>query len=179
MDLAEAPWRIYLEDTIPLDANSNLSPEFTGRELVDRYSEHANYAETFLRAIPIPKTEFRYAPGKWSIKQVVGHITDANTIFLYRLLCIARGESKSLPGFDENAYVEKAGFENADWANILRSHKGIAEATAGIILGLSPEAWTRQGIANQVNIKPSEMLRVIIGHEKHHIKVLKERYGLA
>jgi uncharacterized damage-inducible protein DinB len=173
MDLSQAPWKRYLSENEPNEPAVDL-----GQELCRKFIEHSERTRNFFAGISLAKIDYRYAPEKWSVKQVVGHLTDANLIFLYRLVCISRGESKSLPGFDENAYVENADFDQAKWENLLQIHQGIAAATIGIIKGLNPEAWTRLGSANAVDIRPVELIRVIIGHEKHHIQVLKERYGL-
>jgi uncharacterized damage-inducible protein DinB len=165
MNLTEAPWKIYLDEAAPADP-------------VARFLAHAQSIRVFLESIPLERSDERYAPEKWSVKQVIGHITDANLIFLYRLVCIARGESKSLPGFDENEYVNQGQFESARWENMLAAHRSIADATAALIQGLDGETWNRRGSANGVDITPLEMLRVMMGHERHHIQVLKDRYGL-
>src|SRR5205085_4847084 len=95
------------------------------------------------------KAAFRYAPEKWSIKQVVGHITDAERVFEYRLLCIARGETQSLPGFDENDYMRNANFDELPFAELVEGLAAARRATLSLVRGLSEEAWTRAGIANQ------------------------------
>ncbi len=163
--LNEAPWRIYLDEAAPQDP-------------VARFSAHVQKTREFLESISLAQTDEKYAPEKWSVKQVMGHVTDANLIYLYRLVCIARGESKSLPGFDENEYVVQGRFEKANWSDILIAHRGIAEATSAILLGLDDQAWNRKGSANDVEITPLEMIRVLMGHERHHMQVLKARYGL-
>jgi hypothetical protein len=166
MELREAPWKVYLDAVEPVD------PVF-------KLSQHIETSQAFFKSIPLVKVDFAYAPEKWTIKEVLGHITDANLIFLYRLVCIARGEVKSLPGFDENTYVEQAGFGNALWEDLLQAHRGIAQATKALIANFDTATWNRIGTANDLRITPLEMLRVSIGHERHHIKVLRERYNPA
>ena len=105
-------------------------------------------------------------------------MTDAHLIFLYRLIRISRGETVSLPGFDENAYVHNAPFDALAWASLRENHHLVSQTTSALIAGLTPEAWLRIGIANEVHISPVNILRSLIGHERHHIRVLRERYGL-
>lgn len=166
MELKEAPWKIYLDETAPTDP-------------VARFSAHVEDCRAFLARIPADKIGFRYAPEKWSVKELVGHITDADLIFLYRLICIARGETKSLSGFDENAYVRGGRFDSADWGAQLRGHRSVSEAALALILGLDTQAWNRRGTANDTELTPLDMLRVWIGHERHHLRILRERYALA
>src|SRR5258706_10978418 len=88
------------------------------------------------------KTAFRYAPEKWSIKQVVGHVTDGERVFTYRLMAIARGETRSLPGFDENDYVRNANFDDQPFAELVDGLAAVRRATLALVRGLSAEAWT-------------------------------------
>src|SRR5436309_5949868 len=122
------------------------------------------------------KAAFRYAPDKWSIKQVVGHVTDAERVFAYRLMSIARGESKSLPGFDENDYMRNATFDEQPFAELVEGLGAVRRATLALLRGLSAEAWTRVGIANEKEISARAVAYALLGHERHHVRVLKERY---
>ncbi|MDQ3001694.1 MAG: DinB family protein [Fibrobacterota bacterium] len=148
-------------------------------EPVAAFAAHADICGTYFAGIPEGRGDFRYAPEKWSVKQVVGHLTDANLVFLYRLVCISRGEPKSLPGFDENAYVDNARFDSQSWRHILEGYRAVALTTATLIDGLDRTAWERMGAANDVRLTPQNMLWVLMGHERHHIRILKERYGIA
>ena len=122
------------------------------------------------------KAAFRYAPDKWSIKQVVGHVTDAERVFAYRLMSIARGESKSLPGFDENDYVRNANFDELSFAELVEGLAATRRATLALIRGLSDEAWTRAGTANEKPTTVRAVAYTLLGHERHHLRVLRERY---
>ena len=129
-----------------------------------------------LAKISEEKAAFRYAPEKWSIKQVVGHVTDTERVFGYRLMAIARGESQSLPGFDENDYVRNANFDEIPFADLLEGLAAIRRATLVLVRGLSAEAWTRAGTANQNKTSARSVAYMIVGHERHHVRVLRERY---
>ncbi|MDB5103572.1 MAG: DinB family protein [Fibrobacteres bacterium] len=142
------------------------------------FKDHAEICGTYFASLPEGRTAYRYAPEKWSVKQVVGHITDANLIFLYRMVSIGRGETKALPGFDENAYVANAAFDSMAWRAVLDGYRAVAQAAACLLSGFDAAAWERPGCANDTRLTAKEMLRVLIGHERHHILTLKERYGL-
>lgn len=122
------------------------------------------------------KAAFRYSPEKWSIKQVVGHVTDAERVFAYRLMSIARGESQSLPGFDENDYVRNANFDEIPFAELVEGLAATRRATLALVRGLSPEAWTRAGTANEKPTTVRAVAYTLLGHERHHLRVLRERY---
>ena len=119
---------------------------------------------------------FRYAEGKWSVKQIVGHITDAKRVFAYRALSIGRGEARSLPGFDENAFVENAGFDDRSLQDLLDDLEATRTATLRLLRSLPDAAWTRLGKANDSPVSVRALAFMIAGHERHHVNVLKERY---
>jgi uncharacterized damage-inducible protein DinB len=120
--------------------------------------------------------DLTYAPGKWSVKQVLGHLADDERIFAYRLLCVARGDSRPLPGFDETAYVNAAGFERLALDELLNDYEAVRNATITLLLGLEPEAWLRRGLVNGYPATPRGLAFHIAGHELHHHRVLHERY---
>ena len=145
---------------------------------VAAFAAHAEICGTYFSSLPESKSIHRYAPDKWSVKQLLGHVTDSNLIFTYRLVSIARGETKPLPGFDEKVFAANAAFDSTAWRDLLGNYRAVSQATAGFIAGFDAAAWNRQGCANDTRITPLEMLRVLMGHERHHIRILKERYGL-
>jgi hypothetical protein len=145
----------------------------------EAYARHAELCDTYLSSLPESKAGYRYAPGKWTVREVVGHVTDTDLIFLYRLVCIARGEKKPLPGFEENDYAAAAGYDGLPWRSVLAGWKGVRQAALALIAGIDAAGWDRLGTAAGVNLTPRDMLRALIGHERHHLRVLKERYGLA
>ena len=122
------------------------------------------------------KASYRYAPEKWSVKQVVGHVTDAERVFAYRLMSIARGETKLLPGFDENEYVRNADFDARPFAELVEDLAATRRATVALLRGLSGEAWLRAGTANEKRTSARALAYMIVGHERHHLGVLRERY---
>lgn len=119
---------------------------------------------------------FAYAPGKWTVKQVLGHLIDDERIFAYRLLSVARGEESELPGFDENRYAARAEFERRPLENLLAEYGAVRAATLALLRGLPPLAWTRRGQVNGYACSVRGLAFHIAGHEMHHLRVLRERY---
>jgi len=122
------------------------------------------------------KASFRYAPEKWSVKQVIGHVTDAERIFAYRLLSIARGETQPLPGFEENDYMRGANFDDRSFVDLLDDFDATRRATLTLMRGLAGEAWMRVGTANDTRASARAVAYMIAGHARHHLGVLRERY---
>jgi len=122
------------------------------------------------------QAEFRYAPGKWSIKEVLGHINDAERIFAYRLLRIARGDQTPLPGFEQDNYIEPGNFSARKLADLLHEFSTVREATVSLVNSLDDAAWLRRGMASQKEITVTALAFVIAGHERHHRIILEERY---
>jgi uncharacterized damage-inducible protein DinB len=133
---------------------------------------------TLLDGISEAQSLARYAPGKWSIKEVLGHITDCERIFGVRALCFARGEVAELPGFDENAYVAAAGFDARPWSALREDFRRVREATISLFDGFSAEQLERRGRANQGEFTVRALGWIIAGHEARHLGVLRERYSL-
>jgi hypothetical protein len=119
---------------------------------------------------------FRYAPEKWSIKEVVGHMTDTERIMAYRLLCIARGETVSLPGFDEMVYVAHASFNEQSWEQLLEQFAVLRQSTLVLMKSLPADAWLRRGLANNTEVTVRGVAYIIAGHALHHCKIIKDRY---
>ena len=138
-----------------------------------------NATQQLLASIAEEKGSFRYEPGKWSIKQVVGHITDAERVFSYRLMAIARGEKQSLPGFEENDYVEAGNFDARPLAELAEGLAATRRATLALVRSLDDAAWDRRGVASNNPISARALAWVTAGHERHHVKILRERYGIA
>lgn len=119
---------------------------------------------------------FTYAPGKWSVKQVLGHLADDERIFAYRALCIARGDARPLPGFDENEYARYAGFERRTLDELLEDYHAVRAASLTLFRGLDRDAWLRTGEVNGYPASVRGLAFHIAGHELHHHRVLREKY---
>jgi uncharacterized damage-inducible protein DinB len=119
---------------------------------------------------------FRYAPGKWTLKELLGHLTDDERIFAYRILCVARGEQGELPGFDENGYARHAEFETRSLDDLLEEYEAVRGATLALLCHLPAAAWQRRGRVNGYTASVRGLAFHIAGHELHHLRVIQERY---
>ena len=135
-------------------------------------------AETvrILREMGESRAGYRYVEGKWSIKEVAGHVIDAERIFIYRALCIARGDSQDLPGFEEADYAREAGYDSLPLEEIISELETVRAGSVAFFRHLDDRAWNRIGTANGSRITVRALAYVVAGHELHHRKVLKERY---
>ncbi len=117
-----------------------------------------------------------YAPGKWTLKEILGHLIDDERIFSYRILCLARGETLDLPGFDEKLYVASADFESRTVPSLLNEYAAVRAATISMLLHLPEGAWTRRGRVNGYSASARGLAFHVAGHELHHHRVIEERY---
>ena len=132
---------------------------------------------TALSSVTDELAMYRYAEGKWSIKEVLGHLIDCERVFTYRAMCIARGEQQPLPGFDENAYVANASFDSQPLSHLTEDLLSVRHATITLHRSLTPEQLLRSGRANGNPITVRALLWIIAGHTDHHLRILAERYG--
>jgi len=128
--------------------------------------------------LPADREGFRYAPGKWSVREVIGHLGDTERIFGYRALCIGRGDQTSLPGFDENAYMETASFDRRTAADLIEELVHVRQANLAMLRHLGDEGWARVGTANAAPVSVRALAFVMAGHLRHHLNILRERYGV-
>lgn len=131
---------------------------------------------SLLRPLSDNEALHRYEPGKWSIKEVVGHIIDTERIFAYRALRFARNDKTPLPGFEQDDYVNGADFDRCGWASLLDELEVVRRATVFLFRHLRPEALTRSGTASNNLMTARAFAYAIAGHELHHLKILRARY---
>ena len=121
---------------------------------------------------------FRYAPGKWSVREMVGHLIDAERVFSYRALCFSRGDATPLPGFDENFYVANADFDSRTLQSLIEELTLLRSANVLLFRSLAPEKLARAGVANTYPVSVRALAFILAGHLQHHFGVLRERYGI-
>ncbi|MGE8203061.1 DinB family protein [Heyndrickxia sp. NPDC080065] len=151
----------------------NLVPD---EDILQILNDQMNKTITLLEDISDTQAHFKYAPGKWSVKEVLGHIADTERIMGYRLLCISRGETISLPGYDDKAYVERAKFERQSIQALLENLKIVRQSTIHLLKSLDEDAWLQRGTANDSEVTVRALAYIIAGHELHHLQIIKERY---
>lgn len=155
----------YLDATQPLtDARQVLAPQ----------SDVLAYMETW----PEAKASHRYAEGKWTVGQVVGHMADTERVFAYRLLRIARADVTPLAGFDENAWQLQAGYDARPLASVVGELKAVRQASLALIRTLDEAALDRAGSANDKRVTARALVWLIAGHFAHHAGILRDRYGV-
>ena len=122
------------------------------------------------------ETLARYAPGKWNLREILGHLIDTERIFAYRALRIGRGDNTPLAGFEQDDYVKAAGFGNRTLASLLAEFHAVRQSTVDLFKGFPDEAVLRTGTANDNPISVRAIAWIIAGHERHHMTIVGERY---
>lgn len=130
----------------------------------------------FIKSIPEVKSDYAYAPEKWTIKQVINHVIDTERIFSYRALCFARGEQQTQPSFDENAYAANASLEQTDLNLLAEEFDVVRRATILLFKQLGEKDLLRKGTMASGETNVLSLGFTICGHGKHHVNVMKERY---
>ncbi|KQM78273.1 hypothetical protein ASE74_14665 [Pedobacter sp. Leaf216] len=122
------------------------------------------------------KANYAYADGKWTLKEMLGHIIDTERVFAYRITCFARNEKQALPGFEEDGYVANARFAERDLEDLIEEFTALRKANLYLFRSLNEEELNRKGIASGREINVKSILFIVAGHILHHISILKERY---
>ena len=129
-----------------------------------------------LGSLPDSTGDHSYAPGKWSLKEVLGHLSDTERVFAYRALRIGRGDTTPLPGYDDQAWIPEMEAADLSLADMVQEFTHVRQATLALFRHLPPAAWTRRGTADGRPISVRALAYVIAGHTRHHLRVVKERY---
>ncbi len=157
----------YFENYISLVKEDNLFEAFKNQHPV---------INSFFDAIPEEKSGYAYAPGKWTIRELMQHIIDTERIFNYRALCIARKETVSLPGFDENTYAANSNANARTWKSLCDELKAVRISSELLFESFTPEMLDATGIANEKPCNVMALGFILVGHINHHIRILQERY---
>jgi uncharacterized damage-inducible protein DinB len=131
---------------------------------------------TELRQISEADSLMRYEPGKWSVREVVGHMIDAERIFAYRALRIARGDKTPLAGFEQDDYIPAGAFDERAWADLIDEFYAVRRSNLAMFRGLPKEAWLRTGTASDKEVSVRALAYIIAGHERHHLGVIRDKY---
>ncbi len=160
------------EDAAPFEAYLRLVP--SGNILV-HLERQIEETVALLRDVSEAEAESRHAPSTWSIKEVVGHLIDAERIFGYRALRFARRDRTELPGFDENDYVRNARFDARSLSSLVEEFELVRRSHLLFFRGLDGEAWDRSGVANGYRVAVRTLAMIIVGHTSHHVAILRKR----
>ncbi|MGH7495510.1 MAG: DinB family protein [bacterium] len=138
--------------------------------------DNAKATKNLILSLPQKKLLYRYATGKWTIKEVLVHIIDDERIYSYRALRFARNDSTELPGFEQDDYARHSGANERSVKDILKEYTAVRNSTIAFFNGLDQEAFTRAGMANKNLVSVRALAYHIAGHELHHMKIIQERY---
>jgi len=171
---------------IPRPAPSEFDPsyadyvaEIDGDDALAVLSSQLARTERMLGALTDARANGRYAPDKWSVKQVVGHLCDNERIYAYRALRFARGDATPLANFDENLYAQTGRFDHRAIADLLDEFRSVRAATISLFASFDPEALDRVGVARGLSMSVRALGWIALGHVEHHLGVLRARYGIA
>jgi hypothetical protein len=130
----------------------------------------------FLRSIPASRLDYQYAPGKWTPRQIVGHLSDGERVFQYRAWRFSRADTTPVPGFEENLYVDNAPFQDVSMNDLIDEFEQLRNASVHMFRNMNEQAMSRRGSANGAEISVRALAWVMAGHETHHMQVLREKY---
>ena len=147
-----------------------------GEDIIPILEKNKQTTEDFLLSIPTEKWNSAYEEGKWTIKEVIVHLIDTERVCAYRAMRIARGDSTSLPGFDQDIFIENSNANARSIDSLISEFKVTREATISFFKNLTEEQWQRKGTASGVVFTPIGAAYLSAGHEIHHLDLLKERY---
>jgi uncharacterized damage-inducible protein DinB len=154
----------------------NYINQVTEDDLMEAFEKHSASFIRFLETIPVEKHDYKYADGKWSIREVLQHIIDAERVFAYRALRFARKDATPLPGFDENLFAAAAKAGKRSWDKLVEEFKVVRRSSELLFQSFDEEQLQANGISSD---KPNYVLALgftIVGHAAHHQKITKERY---
>ena len=134
--------------------------------------------DVLLDRVTPDRETYRYAEGKWSIREIIGHLIDGERTFGYRVLCIARGDTQNLPGFDQDQYMLTAPFDRIELEDLLSEFRLVRLSNIAMLRTLDEAAWMRMGTANDSPVSVRALVYIMVGHVRHHMAVLRERYGV-
>jgi len=150
-----------------------------GEDALLTLASHIEGLHPGLRGLDDAQAMHRYGPGKWSVKEVLGHLCDAERVFAYRALRFARADVTPLPGFDESSWAPRSGADQRPVADLADELRAVRAATVALFRSFDPEMLARRGEANGNPVSVRAIAWIIAGHALHHEEVLRERYGLA
>jgi len=145
-------------------------------DIIKVLEDQIKSSETYLRTFSEGNGNYSYADGKWTVKEVLGHVIDTERIMAYRALAFARNEKQAIPGFEQDDYVAESNFNERYLDDLINEFKIVRESNIILFKSFDEEILNRRGTASESEITVLALIYVIAGHEKHHIKILKERY---
>jgi len=146
------------------------------RELVDALTTNLNDTYSFFLDIPGDKVDYRYESGKWTIKELIQHIIDSERVFTYRALRFARNDKTELKGYDHDNYVPESNAGKRNYLELIEEFKSVRQSSISLFKSFTEEMLLNFGLANNNSISVRAISFIIVGHSRHHCKIIKERY---
>ncbi|MFV1884579.1 MAG: DinB family protein [Balneola sp.] len=131
---------------------------------------------TLINSVPGDKAYFKYAPDKWTLKEILGHMIETERVFSYRAFAISRGDTQPLPGMDQNEYMKGNNYNKRSLANLCNEYLAVRVSTIHLLSSMTKEMIGRKGIASGVEVTVRALAFIIAGHDKHHFEIIKEKY---
>jgi uncharacterized damage-inducible protein DinB len=150
-----------------------------GEDILDTLDQQRRQTMLLLCSRDDEDGDFRYAPDKWSVKEVLGHVCDTERIFAYRALRISRADATPIEGFEQDDYVRNGPFAQRPLADLVEDFIAVRRSTLSLLRNLDEVAWSRRGIANKNEVSVRALAYIIAGHELHHRRILEEKYFAA
>lgn len=147
-------------------------------DVIELLEKQADTVQALLSSLTEEQGDYRYAEGKWSVKEVIGHLTDNERIMSNRLLRIARGDVTPHPGYDQDVLMQSHPFDTYTLTDLSEEYAAVRRSTILMLRHLSPEAWLRKGIVSDNPASARSIAFVLVGHELHHLSVLRDRYSV-
>ena len=160
-----APYAGMYVDLVPMDG-----------QILQHLSDNFKVVQKLVADLSPKQLLHRYAPGKWTVKEVLVHIVDDERIYAYRAMCFARGEQNTLPGFEQDDYAANSGANERDIENIMEEYEAVRRSTITMFNGFTNEQLSRWGTANNYKCTVSGLLYHLAGHELHHLRIIREKY---
>jgi hypothetical protein len=146
--------------------------------IIETLRDQMSVTNSLLKRTSQEQGNFRYADGKWSVKEALGHLIDSERVFAYRALRVARNDQTPMAGFEQDDYVRNGPFARLSLPELVEDFTGVRLSSLSLFGNLDEEAWSRRGTANNSVISVRALAYIIAGHELHHRRILKEKYGL-
>jgi len=150
----------------------------TENDVVAAMEKQAGETAKILGGIDEKRSAFRYAPDKWSIKEMIGHVADGERVFAYRALSFARDDKNALPGFEQDDWMKTSNFDRWSFADLRDNFIAVRRASVLLFRNLAEEAWERRGTASGNPVSVRALAYIMLGHERHHLRVLRDKYGV-
>lgn len=147
-------------------------------DVIELLRRQGREAIAMLGGLSEDRSSFRYAEGKWSVREVAGHLSDSERVFTYRALTFARADATPLPPFDENAWAATSNAASRSMRDLVEEMTAVRASTLAMFRGFSDAEWERWGTASSKRVTVRALAYIVAGHEKHHLNILRERYGV-